>query len=84
MIPYGRQEVSQTDIDAVVEVLKSDFLTQGPTVPLFEDVVKKHVGAKYAIAVNSAVSCCSLDLACMLAPASTRIFTTPKCPAKAA
>ena len=40
MIPYGRQDISAADIDAVVSVLKSDFLTQGPVVPLFEDKVK--------------------------------------------
>ena len=44
MIPYGRQDISQQDIDAVVEVLQSDFLTQGPKVPVFEQTVAKHVG----------------------------------------
>lgn len=63
MIPYGRQDISQADIDAVVAVLQSDFLTQGPQVPLFEQVVAKHVGAKHALAVNSATS--ALHIACM-------------------
>lgn len=63
MIPYGKQEISQADIDAVVEVLKSDFLTQGPMVPKFEQTVADHVGAKYALAVNSATS--ALHIACM-------------------
>lgn len=63
MIPYGRQEVNQNDIDAVVNVLKSDFLTQGPLVPLFEKTVANHVGATYAVAVNSATS--ALHIACM-------------------
>lgn len=63
MIPYGRQDVSQQDIDAVVEVLQSDFLTQGPKVPLFEKTVAKHVGAKHALAVNSATS--ALHIACL-------------------
>ena len=63
MIPYGRQDISQADIDAVVEVLQSDFLTQGPTVPKFERKVAQHVGAKYACAVNSATS--ALHIACM-------------------
>jgi len=67
MIPYGRQEVSQDDIDAVVEVLRSDFLTQGPVVPKFEDAVANRVNAKHGIAVNSATSalhiaCAALDL----------------------
>ena len=56
MIPYGRQDVIQQDIDAVVEVLKSDFLTQGPVTPKFENALSSFTGAKYALAVNSATS----------------------------
>ena len=63
MIPYGRQDISQADIDAVVAVLQSEFLTQGPQVPLFENTVAKHVGAKHALAVNSATS--ALHIACL-------------------
>lgn len=63
MIPYGRQEITQADIDAVVEVLKSDYLTQGPMVPRFEEVVARHVGARHALAVNSATS--ALHIACL-------------------
>lgn len=63
MIPYGRQDISQADIDAVVAVLQSDFLTQGPQVPLFEQTVAKHVGAEHALAVNSATS--ALHIACL-------------------
>ncbi len=63
MIPYGRQDIMQTDIDAVVSVLQSDFLTQGPQVPLFENSVAEHVGAKFALAVNSATS--ALHIACL-------------------
>jgi UDP-4-amino-4,6-dideoxy-N-acetyl-beta-L-altrosamine transaminase len=63
MIPYGKQEITQADIDAVVEVLKSDFLTQGPMVPKFEQAVAGHVGAKHALAVNSATS--ALHIACL-------------------
>lgn len=62
-IPYGRQNISQQDIDAVVAVLNSDFLTQGPQVPLFEKSVLDVVGAKYAVAVNSATS--ALHIACL-------------------
>ena len=62
MIPYGRQEITQDDIDAVVEVLKSDFLTQGPRVPEFENTVATHVSAKFGVAVNSATS--ALHIAC--------------------
>ena len=63
MIPYGRQNISQEDIDAVVEVLRSDFITQGPVVPEFEKVVSSYCGAKYAVAVNSATS--ALHIACL-------------------
>jgi dTDP-4-amino-4,6-dideoxygalactose transaminase len=56
MIPYGRQDITEEDIDAVVHVLRSDFLTQGPVVPQFEEAVRVHVGAKHAVAVNSATS----------------------------
>jgi UDP-4-amino-4,6-dideoxy-N-acetyl-beta-L-altrosamine transaminase len=63
MIPYGRQDISQADIDAVVEVLRSDFLTQGPMVPRFEETVAKYCGAKHAVAVNSATS--ALHIACL-------------------
>lgn len=61
-IPYGRQDISQADIDAVVTVLQSDFLTQGPAVPLFEQSVASRCGARRAVAVNSATS--ALHLAC--------------------
>ncbi len=63
MIPYGRQDITQEDVDAVVAVLRSDFLTQGPEVPKFESVVARHVGAGHAIAMNSATS--ALHVACM-------------------
>jgi dTDP-4-amino-4,6-dideoxygalactose transaminase len=67
MIPYGKQEISQQDIDAVVDVLKSDFLTQGPQVPAFELALQRHTGADHALAFNSATSalhaaCLALDL----------------------
>ncbi len=63
MIPYGRQNISQEDIDSVVEVLRSDFITQGPVVPLFEKTVAEYCGAKHAVAVNSATS--ALHIACI-------------------
>lgn len=63
MIPYGRQEVSEADIHEVSEVLRSDFLTQGPVVPLFEQAVASYCGSKHAIAVNSATS--ALHIACV-------------------
>ncbi len=63
MIPYGRQDISQQDIEAVINVLKSDFLTQGPQVPAFEHSVKQACGSDYGIAVNSATS--ALHIACL-------------------
>jgi UDP-4-amino-4,6-dideoxy-N-acetyl-beta-L-altrosamine transaminase len=63
VIPYGRQDISQADIDAVIAVLKSDFLTQGPVVPAFEKSVADYCGAQHAVAVNSATS--ALHLACL-------------------
>lgn len=63
MIPYGKQTISEEDIQSVVKVLQSDFLTQGPIVPLFENHVAQYCGSKYAIAVNSATS--ALHLACL-------------------
>lgn len=63
VIPYGRQDISQADIDAVVAVLKSDFLTQGPAVPAFEKSVADYCGAQHAVAVNSATS--ALHIACL-------------------
>jgi len=63
MIPYGRQDVRQEDVDAVVEVLRSDFLTQGPAVPRFEESVASYCGGVHAVAANSATS--ALHLACL-------------------
>jgi UDP-4-amino-4,6-dideoxy-N-acetyl-beta-L-altrosamine transaminase len=67
MIPYGRQDITQADLDAVATVLRSDFLTQGPAVPAFEAAVATVANAAYAVAVNSATSalhiaCAALDL----------------------
>ncbi|SFC96181.1 UDP-4-amino-4,6-dideoxy-N-acetyl-beta-L-altrosamine transaminase [Thiohalospira halophila DSM 15071] len=63
MIPYGRQEVIEDDIQAVVDVLRSDFLTQGPVVPRFEQAVAEKVGAAHGVATNSATS--ALHIACL-------------------
>ncbi len=63
MIPYGRQEINQEDIDSIIKVLKSDFLTQGPTVENFESKVINNTNSKYAIALNSATS--ALHLSCL-------------------
>ncbi len=67
MIPYGRQKISEEDIIEVEKILRSEFLTQGPTVPKFEQIVSNYCGSSHAIAVNSAtsalhISCLALDL----------------------
>lgn len=76
-IPYGRQTISEEDIEAVEKVLRSDFLTQGPCVPEFERAVAEKVGAKHAVAVNSATS--ALHLACLALNLGVgdRLWTTP-------
>jgi UDP-4-amino-4,6-dideoxy-N-acetyl-beta-L-altrosamine transaminase len=63
MIPYGRQDISEADIQAVVDVLRSDYLTQGPAVPAFEQSIIDYCGVQHAVAVNSATS--ALHIACL-------------------
>ena len=63
MIPYGKQTITDDDINAVEKVLRSDFLTQGLTVPLFEKQLSKITGVDYATVVNSATS--ALHIACL-------------------
>lgn len=63
MIPYGRQSIIQSDVDAVVEALQSDWLTQGPAVPRFEQALTEYVGAQGAVVVNSGTS--ALHIACL-------------------
>ncbi len=77
MIPYGRQDISKDDVNAVLEVLQSDFLTQGPAVPAFEDKIKNYCGVKNAVAVNSATS--ALHIACLALDVGPgdRVWTSP-------
>lgn len=63
MIPYGKQDINQSDIDSVISVLKSDFLTQGPKVPLFEQTIADYCGSEFSVAVSSATS--ALHIACL-------------------
>ena len=76
-IPYGRQDINQADIDAVVAVLRSDSLTQGPVVPAFEKAVADYCGAQHAVAVNSATS--ALHIACLALGVGKgdSVWTTP-------
>lgn len=77
MIPYGRQEITAADIAAVTAVLGSDFLTQGPAIPRFEQAIADYCGVAHGVAVNSATS--ALHLACLaldLGPGD-RLWTSP-------
>ena len=77
MIQYGRQDITEEDINCVVDVLKSEYLTQGPVVPMFEKAVAEYCGVGNAVAVNSATS--ALHLACLslgLGPGD-QLWTTP-------
>ncbi|MDX1442810.1 MAG: UDP-4-amino-4,6-dideoxy-N-acetyl-beta-L-altrosamine transaminase [Gammaproteobacteria bacterium] len=77
MIPYGRQDIDKADIDAVVDVLQSDFLTQGPAVPAFEAAIAAHCDVAHAVAVNSATSALHIAyLALGVAPGKI-VWTVP-------
>ena len=74
-LPYGRQCITEADIAAVEDVLRSSFLTQGPTIPAFETAVASKVGARYGVAVNSATS--ALHIACLALGLGTRRGAAP-------
>ena len=76
-IRYAEQTISETDIEEVVKVLKSDFLTQGPTIPAFEEEVSKVCHAKYAVAVNSATSALHLSCLALDVGPGDIVWTTP-------
>ncbi|MDP2541099.1 UDP-4-amino-4,6-dideoxy-N-acetyl-beta-L-altrosamine transaminase [Tenacibaculum discolor] len=76
-IPYGRQDINQDDVEAVISTLQSDFLTQGPKVKEFEDKFAQYVGAKYALAVNNATSGLHLSVLAMNLKKGDRVITTP-------
>ena len=76
-IPYGRQHITQDDIDAVVKTLTSDFLTQGPKIKEFEDAFAVYIGAKYAVAVNNATVGLHLSVLSMGLKPGDRVITTP-------
>ena len=76
-IPYGRQNIDQSDIEAVVSTLKSDFLTQGPKVKEFEEKFSNYVGSNYAISVTNATSALHLSVLALGLKKGDRIITTP-------
>jgi UDP-4-amino-4,6-dideoxy-N-acetyl-beta-L-altrosamine transaminase len=77
MIPYARQHISDDDIDAVVKILRSDFLTQGPVVPKFEAAVSNYCGSKYGVAVNSATSALHIASLALEIGVGDIVWTTP-------
>jgi len=76
-IPYGRQNINQVDIDAVIETLTADFLTQGPKVQEFESLFAEYVGAKYAVAVSNATAGLHLSVLALDLQKNDRVITTP-------
>lgn len=76
-IPYGHQNITQEDIDAVVDVLKSDFLTQGPKIEEFETLFAKYVGAKYAVAVSNGTAALHLCNLALGTKPGDKIITSP-------
>lgn len=76
-IPYSRQEISEADIAAVVDVLKSDFLTQGPAIPAFERAFAEAHGAKHAIAVANATAALHIALMALDVKAGSLVWTCP-------
>ncbi|QSB27951.1 UDP-4-amino-4,6-dideoxy-N-acetyl-beta-L-altrosamine transaminase [Flavobacterium sp. CLA17] len=77
IIPYGRQDINEEDINAVIETLKSDFLTQGPKVKEFEEKFASYVGAKYAVAVNNATAGLHIGVMALGLKKGDRVITTP-------
>jgi len=77
MIPYGKQNISEEDIEAVVKVLRSDFITQGPTLPRFEKAIATHTGAQHCVAVNSATSALHIGLLSLDVGPGDLVWTSP-------
>lgn len=76
-IPYGKQNITQEDINAVVKVLQSEFLTQGPTIQQFEETFAKYIGCKYAVAVANGTAALHLCTLALNVKPEDRIITTP-------
>lgn len=76
-IPYGRQNITEDDIQAVVETLKSDYLTQGPKIAEFEEAFAKYVGSKYAVAVSNGTAALHLCAMALNVQEGDKVITTP-------
>jgi UDP-4-amino-4,6-dideoxy-N-acetyl-beta-L-altrosamine transaminase len=77
IIPYGRQDITQQDIDAVIKALTSDFLTQGPTILEFEQKFAAYAGAKYAVAVANGTAALHLSTMALKVNSQSKVITTP-------
>jgi UDP-4-amino-4,6-dideoxy-N-acetyl-beta-L-altrosamine transaminase len=76
-IPYGKQNITQEDIDAVITTLKSDYLTQGPKIKEFEDAFAAYIGCKYAVAVANGTAALHLNAMALDVKAGDKVITTP-------
>ena len=77
MIPYGKQNISKEDIDSVLSILKSDWITQGPNVQKFEKAIADKLGSTYCVAANSATSCLHLACGALGVKKGDRVWTSP-------
>ena len=77
MIPYGKQNITQEDIDAVTEVLKSDFLTQGPRIQEFEKAFAKYVGSEFALCVSNGPAALHLSVLALGIESDEYVICTP-------
>ena len=77
MIPYGKQDITQEDINAVVDTLKSDYLTQGPVIPDFEEAFADYVGSEYAVAVSNGTAALHLSALALNVQEGDKVITTP-------
>ena len=76
-IPYGKQEITAADIEAVVEALKAPFITQGPRIRVFEENFAGYIGAQYAVAVANGTAALHLCAIAMNVSAGQKVITTP-------
>ena len=77
MIPYGKQNITQADIDAVVKALQGDFLTQGPTILAFEEAFSKYIGCNYSVAVANGTAALHLSILALDIKKGDKVITTP-------
>jgi dTDP-4-amino-4,6-dideoxygalactose transaminase len=77
IIPYGKQDINQEDIDAVINSLKGDYLTQGPTILEFEKQFSKYIGCKYSVAVSNGTAALHLSTLALGLTNGDKVITTP-------